>query len=451
MQKNGIYRGKVTALGTGGEGIIYSEGTTAFVPFCLEGEEVRFKALKVKGNVAYGKAEQILCPSAHRVNAPCPVFGKCGGCDLQHADYAAQLEFKRNLVKNSLEKLGGISVPVEETVACGAQYRYRNKLVLPIAADGAGGIEVGFYAPHSHRIVPITDCLIQREWCSAVIAAVKASFSPREAEFLRHITVRELDGKFIMALVARRAVNLSPLISNLEKSFEDFTLSLNVNPEDTNVIFGKEWHICRGEGFYDAVSDGIKFRAGANTFVQVNDGVRSKLYSRVAEEAGGGDVAIDLYSGGGLLTAILAKKCRAAYGVEIVPEASACAQRLKEDNGLTNMRNVCGAVEEKLKDILQETSSYGRVIVCDPPRKGMQRQVVRAIAESGADKILLISCNPATLARDLGLITGSLKEEDGVLKKSGAGNSPYTVKSVTPFDMFPQTRHVETLAALVKK
>lgn len=466
MQKNCITEGEVLALGTEGEGIIKSGGTTAFVPFCLVGERVRFKVLKVKGNVAYGKVEEVLSFSPDRVEAPCPVFKKCGGCDIQHINYFAQLSFKRGLVESALKKLGGIYAAVNEVVPCKTPFRYRNKLALPIGVDGEGKTVVGFYAPHSHRIVPVKDCLIQSEWVAKIIQSVEkyatvCSFSGYSEDGkgeLRHIVVREIKGKFIIALVATRRIDTKIFEKELEKHFRNFTLLLNVNDSNTNVIFSKEWHICRGEGFFGAEEEGIRYRAGANTFLQVNDDVRSGLYRRVLEEAKAcGGVAVDLYSGGGLLTAMLAKACGSAYGVEIVEEASRCAEELSAENGLQGkMINICGKVEDKLEEVLRLTQGQKRVIVCDPPRKGMERSVVKSIAQSGADKIILISCNPATLARDLGILLGTLKEEDGQLKKIQENSthitkSQYEITSITPFDMFPQTKHVETLVVLSHK
>lgn len=464
MQRNYVFEGEVCALGTEGEGIIKSEGTTAFVPFCLVGEKVRVKALKVKGNIAYGKVEEILSASADRVEPPCPVFKKCGGCDLQHMEYSAQLTFKKELVEGALRKLGGIYAAVNEVVPCQNPFRYRNKLAMPIGVDGEGNTVLGFYASHSHRIVPVNDCIIQSEWITKIIDAVKkyayvCGFSGYNELYgkgeLRQIVVREIKGKFIIALVATKKIDTRFLESELEKYFKNFTLLLNINRSQTNVIFSKEWHICRGEGLFEAEDNGIKFSAGANTFLQVNDGVRESLYAAVLNEAkSAGAVAIDLYSGGGMLTAMLAKACGLAYGVEVVEEASRCADELRDKNGLQGrMFNICGKVEDKLDSVFAATEGKKRVIVCDPPRKGMERSVIKKIAQSGADKIILVSCNPATLARDLGLLTGSLAEDgNGALVKVDAPqNATYTIQSVTPFDMFPQTKHVETLVVLSRK
>lgn len=452
LHKNGEYEGLVEGYGTDGEGIIKIQGTTAFVPFCLAGERVSFKVLKIKGNIAYGKLVKALNPSYARVNPACPVFGKCGGCDLQHMDYSEQLRLKRDGVKNVLNKIGGICIGVNDTVACEKQYAYRNKLSLPVGVDEEGNTVVGFYARRSHRIIPVDNCAIQSEWVSDVIAAVKEFVKICEKGVIRHIVARGLGEKFIFALVATKKINVEQLACILGEKFKNFTLLLNVNNTDTNVIFGKEWHICHGEGFFEAEDMGIKYRAGANTFLQVNDDIREKLYNAVLENAEKGAVAIDLYSGGGMLTAMLAKKCGIAYGIEIVGEASRCADELKERNGLGGkMFNICGAVEDNIDKVFERTSGKRRIIVCDPPRKGMERSVVKAIARSDADKVILVSCNPATLARDLGLLCGTLEERDGALVKTDGQGGNYDIVSITPFDMFPQTKWVETLVVLSRK
>ena len=451
IDKNEEYEGVVEGYATDGEGIIKAEGATVFVPFCLVGEKVRFKVLKVKGAIAYGKLIEVLTPSYARVNPVCPVFGRCGGCDLQHMSYDEQLKFKQSSVKNVLSKIGGIYTEVNPAVPCSNRYAYRNKLSLPVGVDDEGNTVVGFYARRSHRIVPVSECAIQSEACRDVISAVKEFSKYCKKGVIRHIVVRELGKKYIFALVAKERIGLEKLGVILEKKFADFTLLLNVNSSDTNVIFGNEWHICRGEGFFEAEDMGIKYRAGANTFVQVNDEIREKLYSAVLAEAEEGSAVIDLYSGGGMLTAMLAKKCGLAYGIEIVEEASRCADGLKTVNGLTGkMFNICGAAENEIDKALEATAGRRRIIVCDPPRKGMDRSVLRAVSRSGADKVILVSCNPATLARDMGLLCGTLKEEDGALVKS-EGGGVYSVESVTPFDMFPQTKWAETLVVLSKK
>lgn len=467
MIKNEEYVGEVISLGTEGEGIIRTDDGIAFVPFCLPEERVSFKALKVSGPAVYGKLTEMHTLSPHRTIPECPVFEKCGGCQLQHSDYELQLEFKKNIVQNCLKKIGGIEFDVSPTVPSAKQYGYRNKLALPVGVDQFGNNVVGFYAPRSHRIVPISYCALQMEWSKTLIAALLRFMDEAQLKGydevdrsgqIRQLVAREIGGKLLITVVSVHRTDLAPLAEILKKSFKNFTLLNNVNASRGNVIFGKEWHICYGEGYFTATEDGIKYKAGANTFVQVNDEIRSVLYRAVIDACRDEDaVAVDLYSGGGMLTAMLANACRAAYGVEIVPQAVACADELKKLNGLRDkMFNICGSVEEKLEEVFARTAGYKRVVVCDPPRKGMERSVVKAISRCGADKVVLVSCSPATLARDLGLLLGTLTEVDGQIIKTPdysaeSAPSPYIIQSITPFDMFPQTKHVETLVLLSKK
>lgn len=456
LEKNSVYRGRVISLGTEGEGVVRLDEGTAFVPFCLENEEVEFSALSVKKGVCYGKLQRLLSTSPHRIEPPCPAFFKCGGCGLQHMDYPSQLAFKRGLVERALAKLGGIYAPVNEVVPCTKQFRYRNKLALPICKDKEGNTALGFYAPRSHRIVPVEDCLIQSEWVKDIISAVKA-FSKKSGYSgydgtsgeLRQIVVREVKNKLIIALAVNEKIDAKPLLHELDLRFKDYTFLLNINPTTGNVIFSNDWRLLRGEGSFEGEECGIIFSAGAETFIQVNDEMRAKLYDGIiAEAADENATVIDLYSGGGLLTAMLAKRCKVAYGIEVVKEASQNADKLCERNNLTGkMINICGKVEDELNGLLNKTSGKV-VVVCDPPRKGMERSVALRLLRSGADKIIAVSCNPATLARDLAILTCSKKAES--LLPEGAV-SPYKIDGITPFDMFPQTKHVETLVVLSRK
>ncbi len=464
MEKNNEYIGEVLSLGSEGEGIIKIGDETAFVPFCLAGERVSFKALKVAGKIAYGKLTEVHTLSPERVTPVCPYFEKCGGCQLQHVSYEEQLNFKRQLVQNCLKKIGGLDIEVAPTVASDKQYGYRNKLALPVGTDDNGNTVTGFYAVRSHRIVSVNYCPLQAEWSGALISALTEFMQERgltgydertRKGDIRHLVAREVDGKFIVTVVATAKIDVDGFAEKLADKFKNFTLWLNVNRSTGNAVFGVEWHICRGEGYFSGEDCGIKFKAGAQTFLQVNDGVRKKLYGEVVAAAGEKEaVAIDLYSGGGMLTAMLALSCKAAYGIEIVPEAVACADELKKLNGLDEkMFNLCGAVEDRIGEVMSKTAGYKRTVVCDPPRKGMERSVVKAVLASGADRVVLVSCNPATLARDLGLLCGSLTEVDGQLVRNPAYASEglkgfYGIEEIVPFDMFPQTKHVETLVVL---
>ena len=459
MEKNDVIVGTAEALGTNGEGVVRQDGVTLFVPFLLPGERAEIKVLSRKGNVAYGKATEIFTPAEERARPVCPVFGRCGGCRLQHIKYRYQLTFKQNLVRDALRKIGGIECEVSRTERSEKEYGYRNKLQLPIGRQNGKNV-VGFYAERSHRIVPTSVCPIHPEWSEKLIAAVYKFMETCGLDGydettgkgqLRHIVVRELKRKFLVTLVSaeRRLPGVDYFLFLLDGIFPEYSFYLNYNPENTNVIFGKEFTLLKGKGFYECAEGGVSFEAGANTFVQVNEGVRAKLYERAVSLIGEDETVIDCYAGGGLLTAMFAQKCKKAYGIEIVPEATACADALAGRNGLKDkMTNLNGTVEELLPQVLAREK--GRVtVVLDPPRAGVERTVIAALAESGVQKIVMVSCNPATLARDLGLLTGSLKpNEKGELVKAEPAEPRYAVKLVRPFDMFPQTKWVETLVLL---
>ncbi len=471
IEKNDSICAVTDAVGTNGEGIIRHEGITFFVPACLPGEKVRFRVLKIKGNIGYGKVEEILTPAEERVRPKCPVFSRCGGCCLQHLDYGAQLAHKSKTVKDTLRKIAGISIDVPTAVKSDLSYGYRNKLQLPVGIDKDGNSVIGFYAEHSHRIVPITACAIHPEWAEKLIAllkqymadcGVKGYDETAKTGLLRHIVAREIGKKYIITLVSTKAnlPKIAYFIDLLSKEFSRFTLYVNVNTDDTNVILGKEFHLVHGTGFFEAEEQGIRYEAGPVTFLQVNENVRTKLYKdalkTVAET--GDEVVIDAYSGGGLLTAMIAKKVKRVYGIELEAEASACADQLKAKNGLENMTNICGAVEDKIEGVLKKEKGETLRLILDPPRAGIARSVLKALLESGIPKLTLISCNPATLARDLGILTGRLIEKDGELVKnpayegaSGTLAGYYEITKIQPYDMFPQTKHVETLVCLARK
>ncbi|MDE6412198.1 MAG: 23S rRNA (uracil(1939)-C(5))-methyltransferase RlmD [Clostridia bacterium] len=459
MKKNDLITVTCERLGSNGEGVASFEGTTIFVPELLTGERALVKVLAVKDKIAYGKVEELFTPAEARVRPACAVFGKCGGCQLQHIRYRDQLVFKTELVKNTLKKIGGISAEVSPCIRSDKEYGYRNKLILPIGQSD-GRTVVGFYAERSHRIVETKECPIT-EWADKIIYAVK-NFAEKcgldgyDEETgkgqLRHIAVRQLGKKFIVVLVVTEDIKgVDYFVSLLDGIFKEYSFFLNFNEQKTNVVFGKEYRLVKGVSTYTAEEAGISYEAGAETFVQVNENVRKKLYEAALSLVGEDEIVIDCYSGGGLLTAMFAKKCKRAYGIELIKEAVECADRLKAANGLSGkMFNITGRVEEELPAILHKEN--GATVTLDPPRAGVDRSVISALLESDIKKIVMISCNPATLARDLGLLTGTLVwDEKGNLVKAAAPNGKYEILSVQPFDMFPQTKHVETLVSLRRK
>ena len=472
IEKNMSICAVTEGIGSNGEGIIRHEGITFFVPACLPGEKVRFKVLKVKGNIGYGKVEEILTPAEERVRAKCPVFIRCGGCCLQHLDYNAQLLHKSGVVKDTLRKIGGLNVDIPLAIKSDLPYGYRNKLQIPVGVNKDGENVIGFFAEHSHRIIPVDSCAIHPQWAETLIAIVKRYMAEcsvkgydeeHKTGSLRHIVAREIGDNFIITLVTtvRRLPNLKYLIQLLSERFNSFSLYLNVNSKDTNVILGQEFELVHGPAFFEAEELGVRYEAGPVTFLQVNKNVRNKLYKDALKTVckDGDEVVIDAYSGGGLLTAMMAKKAKRVYGIELVEEAVRCADELKAKNKLSNMTNYCGYVEEELPKVLQKEQGEKLRLILDPPRAGIARSVLKALLESKIPTLTIISCNPATLARDLGFLTGRLIEnEKGELVKNPAciGNNEalegfYAIESIQPYDMFPQTKHVETLVVLQRK
>lgn len=467
MEKNEERVGVVVGVGVGGEGIIKQDGTVVFVPFTLLGEKVRFKVLKVTSKCAFGKVLEVLTPAESRVRPKCPVFGKCGGCQLQHVKYVQQLKTKEESIATCFKKIANLDVKVKSAVKGDDEFRYRNKLQLPVV-NTKNGTVIGFYAENSHRVVPITDCAINAHWTKNIISAftkyieefdIKGYSEEDNSGDIREITVKEIKGNLIITVVSlnenlRGKKRLIEILS--EEIKYTFSLYLNVNDAQTNVIYGDKFYLLFGEPDYTADMLGVKYKIGVQSFMQVNNSVCSKLYSAVRETVAADEntVVIDAYSGAGLMTALLAKNAKKAIGVEIVKEAVECANELAKINGLNDkILNYHGKCEDLLPTIIQEEREKGSKVclVLDPPRKGCDLKVINAIISSDIDKIIYVSCKPSTLARDVGLIVGSLKEKNGEIVKSEGEELRYDVKLVRPFDMFAQTKHVETLVCLTRK
>ena len=466
IEKNGEYVGVVSKMGANGEGIIKENGCTVFVPFVLIGEKVRYKVLKVKGGIAFGKATEICAPAEERVRPKCKVYEKCGGCQLQHLKYKLQLALKSRIVKDCLSKIAFIDADVPACVRSDLEYGYRNKLQLPVRATEYG-VTVGFFAQNSHRIVPISDCPIQPEWCGKIISAVKKYVSEygvsaydekTESGIVKHVVVRDVSGKLIITVVANgdELPESDGLIRILREQFKVFSLYLNINKRNDNVILGEKFVRLYGKNKYAARDLGVKYEVGPESFVQINDGVRRRIYQDALKysETDENTTVIDAYSGAGMLTAIFAKKSKKAIGVEIVKEAVNIADDLKKLNGLNGvMENVCAPCEEVLPEIMAKERKENSkcVLVLDPPRQGVDGKIIEAIKASVPDRIIYISCSPQTLSRDLGLIVGTLERKGDALVKSEVASGGYEIETIKTYDMFPQTKHVETLVQLSHK
>ncbi len=432
-------------MGCNMEGIAKHEGLTLFVPFAILGERVKVKVLKVLKDYAFTKVIEIVAPSKTRLNPLCPYFSKCGGCDCQHINYEDACEFKRDMVKSTIEHIYKCPVVVNNTVKSDKEYYYRNKIALPISPLTK---RVGMFAPASHRIVEISDCIIQQKWVRQLIEIVNRFIQENNISvydetsntgLLRHVVARGGIGQILVTMVVNgeELPSSKKLFLELKNAFGKCGLNININKGKTNGILSNKFINLHGLKELTFNDFGIEYTISNGSFYQVNDFIKNAIYSRVLESLHSSDIVVDAYSGAGLMTAMLSKKAGKVYGVEVVAEAVDKANELLNKNNIKNVINICGKCEEVLPKLISQLKG-DVTLVLDPPRKGCDIKVVEAIAQAMPNKIIYVSCAPNTLARDI----KNLME---------LSNNAYEIESITPFDMFPQTKHVETLVVLNKK
>jgi 23S rRNA (uracil1939-C5)-methyltransferase len=430
-----------------GAGVAKVDGYPLFVPNGLPGEKAQVKVTKVNKGYGFGRLMEIYEESPHRVNAPCPIYKECGGCQLQHLSYQGQMLAKEKQVRDVLTRIGKLEdVKVHPVLGMSEPWRYRNKAQVPIG-EHEGGLIGGFYQQRSHQIIDMKECLIQQEKNDEVVQKVKeicakygvrAYDEGRHKGELRHIMARHglVTGEVMVVLITR--TNELP---NRKKISEEIAASIkgiksivhNVNPKKTNVIFGDVTRVIWGaEVIYDYIGD-IKFAISARSFYQVNPEQTKVLYEKALEyaELSGEESVIDAYCGIGTISLFLAQKAKKVFGVEIVPEAIEDAKRNAALNGITNAEFAVGEAEKVIPDWYKE-GNQADVLVVDPPRKGCDEALLQTILSMKPKKVVYVSCNPATLARDLRIL------EDG----------GYKTEEVQPVDMFPQTMHCEAVAKI---
>ena len=438
------YEGVVSDFGMNGEGIVKDGAYPVFVPRAIKGERVRLRIVHAKKDYAFGELIEVLSPSNDRVKPVCRHFGKCGGCDLQHLAHPVQEEVKRLNLERTLKKALGEEVKVPEVI-CGSWWAYRNKLALPFGRSG-GKVVLGFYEKRSHKVVPLKECPLHGEWAREVVATVTdwanafglSVYDERTGKgLLRHIVARYVTSLSLTVVInSDKLPHSSELAERLSARFPEFALYLSSNTADTNVIMGDTVRLVGGcetpqrLGAFAAVLSPL-------SFLQVNDEIRDRIYGDVCAALSDldGDI-VELYSGVGLLTAELATRLPSARisAVEIIPEAVRDAERLMAALGLSDrVREVCADAAEHMRALAEEKGR--RALIVDPPRKGCEESVLSAAADAEFSMIVYISCNPATLARDLKYLLAR----------------GYAISSLRAYDMFPQTMHVETLAVLERQ
>ena len=446
-QKNAVHELEILNYTAEGMGVARLDGRVVFIPHTIRGERWMVRLEKVNKNVAWGRGEELLSPSPERLDTGCPLAGKCGGCQFRHMTYAEELCAKRQRVEDALHRVGGVSVPVPEVMGAEVPDRYRNKVQFPIA-DKNGALSVGYYRPRSHDILNVQDCMLQPE----LVTNMMQSFHSKAQELnipgydegsgkgcLRHLYFRTNSrGEALCCIVANadRLPKSDELVSHLREQHPELVgIVLNINKKDTNVILGDTYKTLWGQDYLEETLCGMNFRLSVPSFFQINRAQTERLYAKALEFARleGSETVLDLYCGIGTISLALSRQAGKVIGAEIVPEAIEDAKANAQRNGVTNAEFFCGdagAIAQKLAD----EGTRPDVICVDPPRKGLGPEVPAILASMNPRRIVYVSCDPATLARDVKRL-----EELG-----------YKCEKAQPVDLFPRTAHVETVVLLTK-
>ena len=464
MRKNDTAVVKITDIGVNGEGIGKVDGYTLFIKDAVIGDTVEAKVMKAKKNYGYARLMEVIAPSPDRVKPQCPFARKCGGCQIQEMSYERQLAFKAQKVRGNLERIGGFSAELldqvmEPALGMDAPFGYRNKAQFPFGTDKEGNPVTGFYAGRTHHIIPNTDCAlgvpVNREILEIILNFMKKNKIPSYDEktgkgLIRHVLIRYgFATREIMVCLVVNGTEISEageLLSELSKIPGMTSITLSSNMLRTNVIMGDSFDVLWGSGYITDYIGGIKYRISPLSFYQVNPVQTENLYSLALEYADlkGHETVWDLYCGIGTISLFLAQKARKVYGVEIIPQAIDDARENARINGIENVEFFVGKAEEVLPGWYQQYAVSGGdsagnearadVVIVDPPRKGCDEALLGTIVEMAPERVVYVSCDPATLARDLKYLCGQ----------------GYVLERVRAVDMFPETVHVETVVLLSK-
>jgi 23S rRNA (uracil1939-C5)-methyltransferase len=475
VEKNKEYELIIAGLGYEGEGIGKINDFTIFVPGALIKEKVKVRIIKISKNFAFGKLVDIIEPSEYRESPVCGIYTRCGGCQLQHFSYEAQLSFKKNRVKDCIERIGKLAIKnkqyedlvyeaedrnedidkcyagiaLHNVIGMKNPYRYRNKVQLPVGEKN-GEVSVGFYAKRSHEIIAMDGCSIQDETADKVIKlikqwikeySIKTYNEEKHSGVLRHIMIRKaFKTEEVMVVIVTRSIELpykNELISLIIKNIEGIkSIVQNINDKKTNVVLGQDSITIWGKNTISDYIGKFKFDISPLSFFQVNPIQTEVLYNKALEYADlkGNEIVFDAYCGTGTISLFLSQRAKKVYGVEIIAEAIENANINANQNNINNVEFIVGKSEEVIPELIKK-GIRADVVVVDPPRKGCEKILLEAIAQMSPKKIVYVSCDPGTLARDL-----------SILDKLG-----YKTLEIQPVDMFPQTAHVETVVLMTKK
>ena len=451
MKKDDLIEVTIEDLSEEGTGIGKFEGMTFFIKDAVIGDRVRAKIMKLKKTYGFARLMEVLTPSPDRVEPLCPVARQCGGCQIQAMNYEAQLAFKTRKVENNLKRIGKFEeIPMESIIGMEDPFHYRNKAQFPFGKNRDGKIITGFYAGRTHSIIENTSCHLGKEVNEEILEKILAWMNVFHVEpyneatgkgLMRHSLIRcgFRTGEIMVCLVinGRKIPGEEALVDSLKIIPGMTSISLNVNKEKTNVILGREVINLWGRPYIEDYIGEVKYQISPLSFFQVNPVQTERLYGKALEYAGltGEETVWDLYCGIGTISLFLARKARKVYGVEIIPDAIEDARRNASLNGFTNTEFYVGKAEEVLPEKYEKEGVRADVIVVDPPRKGCDETLLSTMVKMQPERIVYVSCDSATLARDLRYLC----------------DNGYELKRVCPADMFPQTVHVEAIVSLQRE
>ena len=447
MKKNEELIVKIIDNGIDGEGIAKTDGIPIFIPGTIKGETVKIKILKVLKSYAFGKVIQIIQKSSYRIESDCKTYPKCGGCNLRHCDYNFTLDMKKNSVQNTLTKALGKEIKVNEVLKMDNPYYYRNKLQYPLGMDKNGESVMGVYAQRSHSIISTYECKIQNKLCQEIANYIFEFIKENRISVynemtqegsLRHIIIRigKKTNEVMITLVSNtnKILKENELVMAITSKFNEVkTIAKNINSKNTNVILGDKTEILFGDGYiYDYLGN-KKFKISPMSFYQVNPIQTEKLYSKAVEyaELTGSETIFDLYCGIGTIGIFASDNVKKIYGIETISEAIEDAKENAKINGIENSEFFSGDVEKVLPELIKTKNLSADVVFIDPPRKGCDKKAIDTILQIEPKRIVYVSCNPATLGRDLKLL-----------------EEKYELKKIAICDMFCFTSHVECCAVL---
>ena len=447
VEKNKEYIVDIMDMGFSGEGIAKINDFTIFIPGAIIGEKIKILVVKVLSSYAFGKVIEVIEKSDSRIKEDCVTYKRCGGCNLRHISYQKTLEIKQNSVQALVNKTLKNKIMVKNTVGMEDPYYYRNKAQFPVGIDKENKAYIGVFANRTHTIIPIQKCYIQKEISQEIgnficdfINENKISVYNEKSQkgLIRHIVIkvgiRTNEIMFILVINGKEIPKEEELSQKLINKFSDIkTIVKNINTKNTNVILGKENINIYGNGYITDILGDYTFKISPLSFYQVNPVQAEKLYNIGVKAAGitKEDTVFDLYCGIGTISLFMSKYAKKVYGIEIVEQAIDDAKENCKINNITNSEFIAGDVEKVLADLIENKDIIPDIIMVDPPRKGLDNTTIENIMKIKPKKLIYISCNPATLIRDL----AKLEKE-------------YNIKEITPVDMFPFTSHVECVCVL---